>query len=196
MTTPEQPLSEDEIAAIRARLDAATPGPWEVKYHHPAKNEYPYSPYIIAIGPLEASGDGMEVDYHEIDAPAAAVEFIAHAPDDIRRLIAEVRRLRAENADLHQQLAATVFKTPTFDIPPERVNAKGLSDWQLIVAPPSAFHVGQRVRIASTEITGVIRQVDESVNMALVRVSGGIQDTWCSFTYLEPIAAAATPGSE
>jgi hypothetical protein len=92
-------MTDDELAAIDARLQAATPGPWEVKSHRFAK--YLYIDAILA----PPAPDGQQVRIVETDegcgppSPADA-ELIAHAPTDLAALVAEVRRLQDERAAL------------------------------------------------------------------------------------------------
>lgn len=63
------PLTDDELAEMQARCDAATPGPWE-SFHRMIVNES---------------------HCHKSDG-----EFIAHARTDIPRLLGDNKRLRAE----------------------------------------------------------------------------------------------------
>lgn len=70
---------------IRARLDAATAGPWEA-----APNGRVYGQ------PRPEHADERDVADTILTADA---ELIAHAPQDLSRLLAEVRRLQAELAE-------------------------------------------------------------------------------------------------
>lgn len=80
-------MDEAELAAIEARARAATGGVWEASNH---------------CSSIYAEADGSfiaEAPHEETQA------FIAHAGGDngdVLRLVAEVRRLRAENAVLKQ----------------------------------------------------------------------------------------------
>ena len=71
MTAPDPRLDE-----IQARLDAATPGPWEII----GGNEY-LTGIDVAIGSWDEGGIRLR------DA-----EFIAMAPADVRYLLAELRK--------------------------------------------------------------------------------------------------------
>lgn len=90
-------MTDDELKAIEARANAATPGEWQV------------GPEI----PLAKGREGLmhinAGDYGEVarllsylqDAELAGrwradAQFIAHAREDIPKLIAEIRRLREE----------------------------------------------------------------------------------------------------
>lgn len=83
-------MTPDELAAILARAEAATPGPWEV---------YPTSPPVgsswllsgeVSIGMMAPKGGAGSQD-HLADA-----EFCAHARTDVPALVAEVRRVEEE----------------------------------------------------------------------------------------------------
>ena len=65
-------MKQSEIDEIKARRDAAPPGPW-------------------ALGMLEIrDADGDPV----VERVSTSAEFIAHAPTDIAQLVAEVEKLR------------------------------------------------------------------------------------------------------
>lgn len=68
----------DRLSEIRARCDAATPGPWQ--------HESDYGAYI-----RDANGANVCLLYHSEDAA-----FIAHAREDIPYLLTEVERLSGD----------------------------------------------------------------------------------------------------
>jgi len=70
-----------DLEAIKARCEAATPGPWEIK----DRGHFAYM-----SGPRHVGVGGRWL-------PADAA-FISHAREDVPALIAEVERLRAEVA--------------------------------------------------------------------------------------------------
>lgn len=85
MTTPD-------LDAIKARLAAATPGPWGLQG---AQNDYELrgpGPRVDGwnTGPLV-----MEVSRWNKHPSPADVDLIEHAPADLAALVAEVERLRA-----------------------------------------------------------------------------------------------------
>jgi len=92
-------MGELDLDAIRARAEAATPGPWT------ADTNEPFGPELQGIF---APGSRRyivkaDIDYAEDeDIPDAVVtadaEFIAHARADIPELLAEVERLESEIA--------------------------------------------------------------------------------------------------
>lgn len=74
-----------DLEAIRARVTAATRGPWHAEYF--GKRGYPQR-----IGTDDATVVAETFDGG--GGPAANAEFIAHARQDIPALLAEVQRLR------------------------------------------------------------------------------------------------------
>lgn len=92
----DAPISEAELAAIERRAAAASPAPW--------KSWIEGRDFLAGSTFIELNdADGDQVDlYLSVDGPhgLSAVasdadhDFIAHARQDIPRLIAEIRRLR------------------------------------------------------------------------------------------------------
>ena len=89
-------MDAERIAAIRARADAATDGPWDVwrdDSGHP----------FVRVGHLL-----HEIDYllttGGLASGYADADLIAHAPTDLRDLLAEVERLTAERDALAAQV--------------------------------------------------------------------------------------------
>lgn len=74
-----------DLDAIKARCEAATPGPWE--WH---SNGLRSGDFDCIWGTVDNTGETY-VGVHEDDSV-----FIAHAIDDIPALVAEVERLRGE----------------------------------------------------------------------------------------------------
>ena len=83
----EVELTENEIEAIKARCEAATRGPWrsfvEGRDHESGSN-------FIMTG----SGSSRGKDIEPNGATVADQDFIAHARQDVPRLVAEIVRLR------------------------------------------------------------------------------------------------------
>jgi hypothetical protein len=104
------PLDAEELQAIAARAEAATPGPW--------RSEGVW----FEIGePGEHGFDNM--------ASAEDAAFIAHARSDIPRLLAEVERLqtvveRLEKAGLYWQRR---FRAASRELTKEISEARGLT---------------------------------------------------------------------
>ena len=75
------------LAEIKAREQAATPGPWEEKTNrHPQCNGEPWGWISGAAGNITWSGYVGKTN----------ADFIAHARTDISALVAEVERLQQE----------------------------------------------------------------------------------------------------
>lgn len=75
--------AEDWLAPIRARANAATPGPWT----H-------YSQGFLSPKGPEPLGEFIVAPYHELDISAEDAEFIAGTREDVPRLLDEIDRLR------------------------------------------------------------------------------------------------------
>lgn len=83
MTTP---MDEKRLAEIRARVEAATPGPWKGDTgQHP-----PYPQVVRAPVPVNAMTDVVAT----VTRFQGDQAFIAHARTDVPDLLAEVERLR------------------------------------------------------------------------------------------------------
>jgi hypothetical protein len=111
MTDPtvDAPLTADEIAAIKARSDAATPGPWTV-----------IAEGYDGVGDLKMGPDGAEVVTLDLggiaycsdpyprgdNCPSENMMFIAHAREDVPRLIAALEVVTAALAAAEAKLAA------------------------------------------------------------------------------------------
>lgn len=90
MTTPTPPTADLDLAAIRERADAATPGPWEL---------------VMEDGVLEVrNGEGDRIfdaypevsDDTTIPGAIADAHFAMRARADVPTLLAEVERLQGE----------------------------------------------------------------------------------------------------
>lgn len=92
----EQPKPID-LGAIKGRLAQATPGPWKFDGDDRIVAKC-VCVVLVTRGVDEAPTD-------DLGGPTflANTEFIAHAPEDIAALLAEVERLRQENARLKEQ---------------------------------------------------------------------------------------------
>ena len=107
-------MADIDLDAIKARAEAATPGPWNADVAQRGD--------CVVWGPngrfvLNAQAEPHWVEFPEgwptkrsvaFDADRRDVEFIAHAREDVPALVAEVERLRgdvAESDDLWQTQA-------------------------------------------------------------------------------------------
>lgn len=89
-------MNDERLAEIRAREQAATPGPWLIEPQDGSVWEA-YSPQRQIAHCQSKPGVGMMHKWAEIRANA---EFIADARGDIPALLDEIVRLRAENERL------------------------------------------------------------------------------------------------
>lgn len=91
-------MNKADLEAIKARLAAASEGPWNSNAIRMATGE-PY-PAVYGPSPLQGFPDEIRIadcDTHCLseDICLANAKFIAHSPADIAALIAEVERLRS-----------------------------------------------------------------------------------------------------
>lgn len=87
-----------DLSAIRARAEAATPGPW--------KNQLPGRSYVVRAGNKRIA-EMMTFTSEERDNDAT---FIAHARADIPALLAEIERLQSLLAPLKGESAEMVMR--------------------------------------------------------------------------------------
>jgi hypothetical protein len=78
-------MQESELVLIEERCAAARLGPW---VSHVEGRDHTSGSNFIMVGDQAARGEDIEL------ATVADQDFIAHAREDVPRLIAEVRRLR------------------------------------------------------------------------------------------------------
>lgn len=88
-------MTPEQLAALKALADAATPGPWE---------EVAESGEWWITGPDIYNDAVMTTNASEISQ--ADADFICAAREAVPALLAEVERLRADNADLRAALSA------------------------------------------------------------------------------------------
>jgi hypothetical protein len=80
-------VTDDELNAIRARCNAASPGPW-VSYIE--GRDHTSGSSFIMTGKPGNRGPDIELS----GATSADQDFIAHARQDVPKLLTEVERLR------------------------------------------------------------------------------------------------------
>jgi hypothetical protein len=88
----EQRIAADEIAAIKARCEAATMGPWQSFVEG---RDHTGGESFIRTGGLD---DGSP-DLYVAGGTIGDLEFIAHARQDPPRLLMEIERLRSALGD-------------------------------------------------------------------------------------------------
>ncbi len=84
----ENRMTPEEIAHIQTRCDRASPGPRTSMIEG---RDHTSGSSIIMIGPPQARGEDIELS----GATRDDQDFIAHARQDVPRLLEEVRRLRS-----------------------------------------------------------------------------------------------------
>jgi hypothetical protein len=80
----ENILADDELLRIKARCEKATPMPWKALIE--ARDQFSGSDFIMTGGE----------DIYLTGATVDDYDFIAHARQDIPKLIAEIERLRGQ----------------------------------------------------------------------------------------------------
>lgn len=86
MTSTEEAL---DLAAIQARADAATPGPWRIDGHE-------------IVGRSTSRRTLQDPWVADVDPVSADADFIAHAREDVTAMLARVEALEAETAKLRR----------------------------------------------------------------------------------------------
>jgi hypothetical protein len=81
-------MTDQELQAIQQRYERASPEPWRSMIE--GRDHTSGSSFIMTGGP-ESRGTDIELS----GATTEDQDFIAHARQDIPRLVAEIRRLRA-----------------------------------------------------------------------------------------------------
>jgi hypothetical protein len=88
-------LTDEQLAEIRERAEAATAGPWYcgTEYEQSKRGNYVASKATGGIVAAEQDGTDCELETHD-------AEFIAHAREDVPDLLAEIERLRDALEDI------------------------------------------------------------------------------------------------
>jgi hypothetical protein len=96
-------LTESELREIEARLKATQPGPWQYDGMHNEITTPQGESYWLIVSECRKSPSEVQTDQfgHYFDAN---FDFIAHAPDDIRRLLDTVRELSTMKKTLERAL--------------------------------------------------------------------------------------------
>jgi hypothetical protein len=84
---PEEPLTDAELDEIRARCQAATRGPWKAWIEG---RDHESGSSFIMTGEGPDRGEDIELS----GALVPDYDFIAHARQDVPRLLAEIARLK------------------------------------------------------------------------------------------------------
>lgn len=99
-----------DLDAIKARAEAATPGPWEYAEAGTFKRgSFSLDEYFVRRPEDDVSIAADIIDPDTCEPSEALAAFIAHAREDVPALVAEVERLQADN----ERLGAGWFKYAT-----------------------------------------------------------------------------------
>lgn len=96
MTTPSIAVGPLDLGDIRARLTAATSGPWARGHDELTVTAGTWPIAIVGVGHDDITVDyeNDEVFFNHVSSSATAdIDLIAHAPEDIKNLLNEVDRL-------------------------------------------------------------------------------------------------------
>ena len=105
------------MSEIKARLEAATPGPWRIRTPSYNKQNRPWRTAIysqkntvaVCFTPRDIDKFQIQIDKDgwpsgwvatSIPSPCADAEFIAQAPEDIDYLLSEIERLHKKIREL------------------------------------------------------------------------------------------------
>jgi hypothetical protein len=128
MNQPDNTLSDTELSTIEERAAAATPGPWYTRYL-----DDDHAANLVAVATTPDAGRSERWPHFDADALVAATlvqfpnryidcadqrwdenaQFIAHAREDIPRLIAEIRHLRNRLDQSNPDSPSTAGQEPT-----------------------------------------------------------------------------------
>lgn len=86
-------MTDQELDEIEARAAAASPGPWKLYGQHG---------YFMVY--MEHIGRALNFDARDYEKAQDDAVFVQRAFTDVPRLVAEVRRLRAEAQDMRDAL--------------------------------------------------------------------------------------------
>lgn len=89
---PQDGLTEDELTLIEGRAARATPGPWKAFIEG---RDHSSGADFVRAGGLDDACPDLYLFHENIAAPVEDHDFVAHARQDVPRLVAEVRRLRS-----------------------------------------------------------------------------------------------------
>lgn len=101
-----QPTTSAERAAIRSRLLAATPGPWEVVDRGGMGYDVDQAPAYVLPGEVPSdSWVGIQTGIRGMFGNEEDAVLVAHAPTDLVRLLADVERLEVAAQRVFDALA-------------------------------------------------------------------------------------------
>lgn len=136
-------MTDEELAAIRERVEKATPGPWyrRIPYHgdvgYVATKDPQYAGDRV-VGTLDTAGMSKRRDilFPELVADA---EFICHAREDIPALLTEIQRLNMGCAVLQTKIDVGAFQYHNDVISVEEANGQLIDDRSKLLAENAAL---------------------------------------------------------
>jgi hypothetical protein len=156
------PIPELDLGAIKARADAATPGPWEAGER-----------CVWQAGMLNTAEIAVDCEHgnggiqRHVDA-----EFVAHARTDVPALLAEVKRLR-ERAEKEEQDASDLIGERdrlqelldqfAYTIAPQSVigeHSSGNDPWENALDMVTSAAEVRRLRNAVNAVVALTRSTD------------------------------------
>ncbi|GAC1394037.1 MAG: hypothetical protein NVSMB31_14010 [Vulcanimicrobiaceae bacterium] len=99
-------MTEEQMAAAQARLDAITPGEWKDDGYRVYVGDkvtgegHDYIIHHYVIADMKHTDEPKDWPAHSVDSNR---EFIVHAPNDLRAALAALRRVRQELRDAPRQ---------------------------------------------------------------------------------------------
>lgn len=97
-------MTDDEMVALLALAEKATPGPWETHAHMGEDNVFTVGPeQFCTIADVRAGSDDDDLP---AQTPHNAAYIAAANPAAVASLVARVRAAEAENADLKSSVVA------------------------------------------------------------------------------------------
>jgi hypothetical protein len=157
-------MTTDDLAAIKARADAATPGPWAIDF-----------------GSVVASdGEDFVTPCYPDERGQLDADFIAHAREDVPALLARVRELEADRDDWQQAARVYAKSRDASDHRADKARARVTeleAGERTLLAVVEA--VNDRATIAETVVSRLLaaeRERDES--LALVDRQRGLLDAY------------------
>lgn len=140
-------MNEQELAAIEARANAATPGPWNWDVYQndnfDGKNPLElWAPHALSMSATQDASISIGVTTQQ-EVDDADVEFIAHARQDVPALIAEVRRLRMEVAILSPPLKAEAPSGHVVIV----CGGRGYTDVNHVYTELDAYHAANKITL-------------------------------------------------
>lgn len=100
-------MKQEQLNAIKERVEKATPGPWEVRNDNEGTEYFPF----WVVSKLELDSGEWFAELHVGDISDA--QFIANAREDVPVLVTEVERLRKVLQTIAEH---NIFTTPQIDI--------------------------------------------------------------------------------